>query len=77
MARAAVAGSAEVQTKLAAFHEEEENYYLASGALQLAIERNEREEISVTYEDVEAFRTDAVRLIDEAEQAMRDELATL
>jgi hypothetical protein len=92
MARAAVAGSAGVQAKLAAFHEAVKNFYLeaafltpdSKGRFQAfseqefeALSEHEREEISDLHETVAKDRGEVVKLIDEAEQALRDELATL
>jgi hypothetical protein len=74
MALAAVAGSAEVQTKLAAFHEEEENYHIFSGGASTADDLEQSKELR---EEAEEFRSGSLKLIDEIEQAMRDELATL
>jgi hypothetical protein len=77
MARAAVTGPAELQAKLASFHEAEFEAYLASGLLEQAIKTQDTEKISERKEYVEKTRSEAFTLIDEAEQAMRDELATL
>jgi hypothetical protein len=77
MARAAVVGSAEVQAKLADFHEEEFNFHIASGDLRSAVERQDEEQIREMHELVEGFRSGALALIDEAEQTMREELAGL
>jgi hypothetical protein len=92
MARAAVAGSADVQAKLAAFHEGVKNFYIevvfltgsSSGRFRVlseqefqALSEQEREELADLHESVEKDRGEVVELIDRAEQAMRDELATL
>jgi hypothetical protein len=49
----------------------------ASGLLEQAIKTQDMEKISEGKEYVEKTRSEAFTLIDEAKQAMRDELATL
>jgi hypothetical protein len=92
MARAAVAGSADVQARLAAFHEAVKNFYIEAAFLSgssrgrfralseqefEALSEQEHEELADLHETVEKDRGEVVKLIDEAEQAMRDELAML
>jgi hypothetical protein len=80
MARTAIAGSAEVQEKLAAFHEAEELFYTSEPRppeKPMNEVPKEWEEYKSMSELHEGFREELLELIDDIEQTMRDELANL
>jgi hypothetical protein len=79
MAAAAVAGSAEVQAKLAAYHQAEYVFFVEGEAWLEHIRKEEQDVDLVREAHVEhaKSRTKLLQLVDEAERAMQDELAAL